>query len=174
MKNVAESYAMGLYNAARHIDCERTVADDLNGVAQLVDLCGEYFANRLVSDYEKAKLLREVLAGHVHPLTLEFTLLMLTRCQIKYLPDAVEGFQRLCGASDAAVSLRVPFELDEALLSRLGRRLAEEGLIPPERAENVSFDITVDETLLGGFIAAYGGYQLDASLKTALNKITRP
>lgn len=174
MKNIAECYAMGLYNAAQHLGCEREVADGLSDVARLLDLCGEYFSSRLVSDYKKAELLGEVLDGHVHPLTLEFMLLMFTRRQIKYLPAAAESFRRLCGASDSAVSLRVPFELDAALLSRLGRRLAEDGLIPQNRAENVSFDITIDETLLGGFIAAYGGYQLDASLKTALNKITRP
>lgn len=171
MKNISESYAMGLQSAARELGCESEVADELKDVALLYGLCGAYFADKTRTEMEKARVLQEALVGRVHPLTLEFAILMLTRRQFKYFPETAERYLNLCGASDAPVQLRVPFELDAALLERLKTRLIQEGLIPAQHADSARFEVIAEPELLGGFIAAYGGYQLDASLKTTLNKI---
>jgi F0F1-type ATP synthase delta subunit len=173
MKDIAESYALGLYNCARALGCERPVCEELGGLAQIIQNCGRHFSGSPLPEKEKACALREALARKTHLLTLEFALLLLARRQLKQLPAAARKFRELCGEGGEPVRLRVAFELDAALLERLKARLAEEKLIPARHAANARLEISVDPELLGGFVAQYGGYQLDSSLKTALKKITR-
>lgn len=171
MKRVAEVYAAGLYDAAQAHGCVETIAQELCFMMEFMEKCGKALRAAGLAGANASALIREVLGGHVHRLTLEFMLLMLSRHQIKFFPDAAKNYRKLCGMADEVVSLRIPYELDEDTFARLKARLTEVHLIPAEISDTAKFEIDVDEGILGGFIAAYGGYQLDASLKTALQKI---
>lgn len=171
MSKVAESYALGLFRAARELGCEEETAAGLASLRELLDAGAEFFKDGRVSESEKAALLGEALPGRVGPLALEFFLLMMERRQLKHYAAAAERYLKLTNSAKAAVSLRVPYELDEAVLSRLKARLVKEKLLPEEEAASATFEIVEDSALLGGFVAECGGRQLDASLKTALKNI---
>jgi F0F1-type ATP synthase delta subunit len=106
-------------------------------------------------------------------MTLEFCLLMIQRGYIKHLSAAAEHYRRLCGVADEIISLRVPFAPDEELAERLKARLADDGLIAHDIVDKAFFDVKLDRDLIGGFIAYYGGHQIDASIKTAITKFER-
>jgi len=173
MTPVSESYAGALFGAAESLGLVQTVADELRAVNDLLKQCGEYFKNPRVPAEEKAALLREHLADKVDPLTLEFTTLMLQRQYFKHLPAAVERFRRKSEQYSGAVtvSLRIPYEPDSETLEQLRGRLAAAGLIPAASAEKAKFQVSLDEKIIGGFIARSGGYQIDASLNTMLIKL---
>jgi ATP synthase F1 delta subunit len=170
MNKIAERYASGLYQAAEELGRVETVAADLLDVSALVKLSGDSLTGHMISDAEKAALLRELLTGQVNALTLEVVVLMAARHAIDTLPATAEEFERLAGKSKVPVHLRVPYPLDESVLSEMKIRLVEEKVIPREAASRAEFEVVVDESLMGGFIAECEGTQLDASFKTALDK----
>lgn len=170
MNRISKRYAAGLYEAAEELRCTDAVADELLDMASLVELTGESLSGPAISDAEKAALLRELLAGQVSPLTLEFVLLMVSRHVIGKLPEAAEEFERLSGKAKVVIHLRAPYPLPGEVLAGMIDRLVAEGLVPAGVADRAEFEATVDKSLLGGFIAEYGGRQLDMSFKTVLEK----
>jgi F-type H+-transporting ATPase subunit delta len=170
MNKIAVHYASGLYDAAEEIGCTKNVADELPAMASLVELSGELLAGPMLSDAERTSLLRSILTGQVSPLTLEFVLLMASRHVLNALPDAAAEFEKLSGRARVVVRLRVPYPLGDGVLAELRGRLVAEKIIPEKDAARAEFAITIDESLLGGFVAEYGGLQLDTSFKTVLEK----
>ena len=174
MIQVSERYAEALFSASTMLGCIGDVADELPEITSLVRQCGEYLYSPRVTADEKNALLGELLSDKFSPVTLEFLALMLKRRHLKYLAGAAERFRHMCDDffCRATVSLRVPFAPDQELLDRLKSRFALEGLIP-ENAENVSFQVTEDKEIIGGFIAYCNGHQIDVSIRTLLANIRR-
>jgi ATP synthase F1 delta subunit len=170
MNKIAERYATGLYDAAKELGSVDTVANELIEVARLLRLSGESLTGHMITDSEKAALLRELLTGQVNTLTLEFVILMASRHAITELPAAAAEFEKLTGRSKVPVRLRVPYPLEDDVLSDLKVRLVAEKIIPEGAENRTEFDVTIDASLLGGFIAECEGLQLDTSFKTVLEK----
>jgi F0F1-type ATP synthase delta subunit len=170
-KRTATRYADGLYHAAEELGCADAVAGELLEVARLIELAGDSLTGHMITDGEKAALLTTLLDGKVNPLTLEFVSLMAARHAIESLPDAATEFEKLAGKAKVPVYLRVPYPVDDELLAELKARLVAEKIIPEGTADRAEFVVTVDPSLLGGFIADCGGLQLDASFRTVLGKV---
>jgi len=165
-----ERYAEALYKAAQDLDCTGGVAGELSAMEEVLARCAAYFDNPLIGANDKSAVLQALLAGKVSPLMLEFVLLLAARRHLKHFRPAAEYFRRLSSRSKVVVRLRVPFEPGQDLLEQLKGFLSKEKLIPAD-AEEAHFQIIEDKELIGGFVASYDGYQIDTSLKTALNKL---
>ena len=168
-----ESYAEALYSAAEKLGCTDTVAGELPAIVELLSKCGSYLNSPLINAGDKATLLREALSDKVAPLTLEFTMLLTTRRHLKHFSAATGHFLQICGHGKPVVRLRLPYEPEQDMISRLTDRLTEAGLIPADSAEP-ELCIVEDRDLIGGLIASCNGYQIDTSLKTALRKMAIP
>ena len=142
-------------------------------IRELFDKCGWYLNDPQVGTEEKTDVLRALLMGKVHSLTLQFILLLLSRNHLKHMPAAIGRFEQICDDyyGKATVRLRVPYELTPGLLERLKLQLVERGLMHGHSAEKVTFQVELDESLIGGFIAECDGVQIDTSLKSALTKL---
>jgi F0F1-type ATP synthase delta subunit len=171
MKKVAQSYASALHIAAAEMGCIDAVAEDLLAAEALVAQCKDYLFSPMYTWRKKANMLREFLTGVMQPLTIEFMALMLSRRQIHSLPEAAGCFRALSGHAATVVQLRVPYEPDEALLKKLRGYFAESHLVSADKAEQAVIEVEIDADLIGGYVAYCEGYQIDASLKTALAKI---
>ncbi|MCL2664847.1 MAG: F0F1 ATP synthase subunit delta [Defluviitaleaceae bacterium] len=171
MKKVAQSYAAALYSAATEMGCAEDIADELTAAENLLNECSGYLYSPLHPWRKKAALLREFLTGHFNPLTIEFMILMLSRRQIKSLPEAASCYRLLSGLADTVVRLRVPYEPDELLLKKFRTYFADSKLLSKDKAESAVIEIELDKDLIGGYVAYCNGQQIDASLKTALAKI---
>jgi F0F1-type ATP synthase delta subunit len=168
-----EAYAESLFDAALALGCLDEVYGELPSVAGLMEECGRYLRDPHVGTAEKTSVLLDLLTGKVHPLTLQFLLLVLGRGHLRHMSDASKRFMQECADyyGYTTVRLRIPFEPDPGLLERLRPRLAEHGLISGRSMEKAEFQIELEEGLIGGFIAQCGGSQIDASLRTALVKL---
>ena len=168
-----ESYAEALFSAAESLEHIEGIGEELHVVEELFSQCGWFLHDPLISTTKKSIFLRDALIGHIHPLTLEFLLLMLSRHHLKHLHKAIERFRYLSDRhfGKATVHLRIPYEMEPALLEQLKSRLLQDGLIPVESAGKTEFVIELDKSVIGGFIAVCDGMQIDASLKTKLVKL---
>ena len=172
MIHVSEQYAEALYNAAESMRCVDDVCGDMRAMPELAELFSSYHANPRIGTNEKKRVIRELLAGKLNPLTLEFILLLLGRNHWKHLAGISTHFLRLYDAfsNKAVVQLTTPFEPDQAMQARLKARLIEKGLIPKD-AKEITIETIKDASIIGGFIAVCGGRRIDASLRTRLAKI---
>ena len=168
-----ESYAEALYKSAEDLGQIGSVSEELHEVEMLYAVCRRYLNDPRLSIRDKASFLREALTGKLHPLTLEFLLLLLGRNHLKYLPAAAGWYHHLSDrySGRVTVRLRIPFDLDHRLMERLKDRFVDDGLIPGASADKAEFHVELDSSLIGGFIADCGGKQIDASLKTALVRL---
>ena len=167
-----ERYAEALFNTAEKLGCTDIVVSELPDMVALIGQCSVYLSNPLIGTQKKAALLRELLAGKISPLMLEYVLLMTKRRHLKHFYASAKYFRFLSSRDKAIVELRVPFPPEQDMLESLLGRLRKEKLIPESAAE-AEFQIVEDKELIGGFIAYCNGYQIDTSFKTALNKMRR-
>ena len=165
-----ERYAEALFNTAENLGCLDDIISELPAMEELVRQCGGYLTDPLIGTGKKTDLLRELLSGQVCPLMLEYVQLMTARRHLKHFFTAAEHFRHLIVRDIAVVRLRVPFQPDPDILQRLKRRLIKDKLIP-DSVKDAEFRIVEDKDLIGGFVAYYDGYQIDTSLKTAINRL---
>lgn len=63
--------------------------------------------------------------------------------------------------------LVVSKEISEATKEKL------KSVVVNRQKADVDFDVTIDPSIIGGFILEYGTYRLDASARTQLNQVRR-
>lgn len=174
MITLSEKYARALFGASTDLGCVEDVADELPALRELAQRCAEYLNSPRVDIRVKVAAVQDTLSGRVNALTLEFFKLILRRCHLKHLSGVPEHFKRMCDdySHKATVTLRTPFALDRETVGRLKSRFERDGLIPAS-AESITFKVTEDKDLIGGFIAQCNGRQIDASVKSQLTKVRR-
>lgn len=170
MTPVYERYAGALFRAAENLGCSDTVIGELAAMDELIKQCGNYLNDPLISAGTKVAILRELLSGKVSPLILEYTLIMTSHRHLKHFHNAAEFYLQLSGHGKTIVTLRVPFKPDQDILEQIKSRLIKDKLIP-EGSRETELKIVEDEKLIGGLIASCNGYQIDTSLRTALQKL---
>ena len=173
MTPIAAGYAQALLYASRQRDSVKKVSEELPVVAGLITEHSVYFMNPRVAGREKAALMRDVLNGRADGLVIEFLKLLTQRRHLKHLPEIARQFDKLATEElgKIIVRLRIPYKPGKDMLDKLRDHLAARGLFPVQSKSGVSFDILLDKSLIGGFVAEYGGRLLDASVKTRLSRI---
>ena len=172
---IALGYAQALLKASLKQGSVEKLAKELPAVAPLISRHAVFFFNPRIAGREKAALLREALSGRADGLLVEFLVLLAQRRHLRHLSDIQPEFEKLAAAAlgKATVSLRIPYQPGKAMLDKLRAYLAERGLFPPGKKSGVRFEIQLDKSLIGGFIAECGGWSLDASIKTRLVRVEK-
>ncbi len=110
---------------------------------------------------------RKLLQGHVNPLALNMVLLLVERGRANLVPLIAAAFERIEDERERRVTAHVTaaMALTEAqradLSAALGRRTGRE----------VELDVTVDPSIIGGFIVRVGDELIDASVAARLRRI---
>ena len=170
MTPVYERYAGALFSAAEKLGCPDIITGEIPAIEELIKQCGSYLNDPQISTGAMVTILREVLSAEVSPLMQEFILIMAYHRHLMHFQEAAEHYRQLSGIGKAVVRLRVPFRPDPDTLERIKDRLIKAKLIPYTDKET-EFNVIEDKELIGGLIASCNGYQIDASLKTALQKL---
>jgi ATP synthase F1 delta subunit len=175
VKHLPESYAEALLTAARKLGCAGRVNEDMPGISGLVKLCAETLTDPRVKVRDAALMFRDVLNGKVCALSLEFTVLLITRNKLKYFPDIAESFEKLYEKTEGrkTVRIRMPFEPEAETLKGLEKKLALSGIVPGGEATDIDYKLIIEKNIIGGFIANHEDYQIDGSLKTAIAKVNQ-
>ena len=174
MISTEAGYAEALMRAAEQSGSLRRVADELYVLAQAMECGSWFFYNpRVRSSAHIASL--SALSGELDDLTLHFITLLASRRLLPALPAIQLHFDTLAlrALGDEMIKLRLPYAPGERLLDDLVTFLAEVGLFPAEKREQLQVDVILDQKLLGGFCAEYAGREYDASLKRKLDACKR-
>lgn len=127
--------------------------------------------NPTLKDKQIEDLLRSASAGDakLSEATSRFLALVVKRGRADMMQFIANAYVSLYCQHKKVVraSLTLPTAIDDKLTTRLG------ALVEKRSGSHVDFDVKVDETIGGGFILRYDTYQLDASLRTQLEKLHR-
>lgn len=121
----------------------------------------------IVSPFDKKKLLQDALGGRLSPELSRFLTLLNRNGRMgmaqEILRDFVTMYFRSIGVRQA--SLITAEEPSERLLQRL------KALVKEKTGDDVVIKVTVDPSIIGGFVFDVDEYLMDASVKHQLDKI---
>ena len=171
MEEIAEVYARALFEAANEAGALDRVHDELGQFADALDedrnlqmfLFSPYFSSeekkdgigRIVSDADER--------------TVNFLELLAERHRMPAIFRVRRDFDALWAEENKLlpVSVTSAVQLDDALVSDIGKRIEEQA------GRRVELSSSVDPDLLGGLVVRVGNMVLDASLRNRLERLRK-
>lgn len=167
---VARRYASALFRAALNAQQLPRVSEDLQQLRQslqTIDALRTFLYNPLIPRDRKRQRVAELFANELQPFTVRLLELVIEKRREPLLEAICEEFERLHEAHEgivrATIYSAVPLTESEqqALLQQLQQRTGKQ-IIP-------TFE--VDPSLIGGVRVKLGDYQIDGSLRGALERL---
>lgn len=167
---VARRYAQALFDLAREQDQLDQVEQDLQLVVGQIEEnpeVGEVLKHRLIAAAVKMDLVRQVFAGRVSPLTLNFLGVVTRRRREFHLTEMFEQYRILANEARGLteVSLRTAAEVPEENLAALRDALAS------HLGKQVTLKTALDPELMGGVVVQVGDTLMDGSVRTRLKRL---
>lgn len=127
--------------------------------------------NPTLKDEQKEALLRSASDATAEPSTASsrFIVLVVKRGRADVMQFIANAYVTLYCQHKKMVraSLTLAAPIDDKLSKRMS------AIVEKRSGSHVDFDVNIDKTIGGGFILRYDTYQLDASLRTQLDKLHR-
>lgn len=171
--SISRRYARALFELAREQGCLDRIHDELDGFNKLLagstDLQDVYLSPSYGRE-QQATILRKMLGGKVHTLTLNFLLLLASRSRMSVLEEVVRAFNELWDAEAKIVRVHIasaaplPAAAEKRLTDRLSSMMV---------GQRIEVTREVDPGLLGGAITRVGHTIYDGSLATQLSRLGR-
>ena len=171
MEEIAEVYARALFEAANEADALDRVHDELGQFADALDedrnlqmfLFSPYFSSE-----EKKDGVRRIVSD-ADERTVNFLELLAERHRMPVIFRVRRDFDALWAEENKLlpVSVTSAVELDDALVSDIGKRIEEQA------GRRVELSSSVDPDLLGGLVVRVGNMVLDASLRNRLERLRK-
>jgi len=169
--SLAGRYASALFDLARDQRQIESVGQSLDALGQaLLDSkdFNELVASPLVSREEAGKAFA-ALAPQIglDPITTNFIGVLARNGRKSQLQSVVRAFRRLAAEHRGEVTAEVVTArpLNDDQIAALRQQLRARA------GRDVTIDATVDPTLLGGIVVKLGSQQIDASIRTKLNRL---
>jgi F-type H+-transporting ATPase subunit delta len=164
---LADIYAHSLLDLAQEARIVELIAGDLETVAMLLARQPEleaFLASPYFAEQTKRNLIRSVLTGQLHALTVNFLSVMIEHNRGALLPQILGRYRQLYRAYQGyeAVSVTVAQSPSEDQLRKLTQDLAE-----AMRAK-IDLEVLVDPSILGGVIIRHSDKMLDNSVRGRL------
>jgi F-type H+-transporting ATPase subunit delta len=164
-------YATALFELARDSNALPAVEASLGRVRQALDESPTFrllVASPVVSRADAGKAIAAT-AGELQldPTTTNFLGVLAQNRRLNQLPQIIRAFRQLAaqhrGETTAEVTSAHPLDADQvdALKQQLRTRLGRD----------VTVDLSVDPSLLGGLVVKIGSQMIDSSIKTRLNSL---
>ena len=165
-------YAAALLAAAVETEVLDRIRQDVESLIAVLRQSAElaaFWEDPLLDAEVKGRVIRDLFAGKVDELTLNFLLLMAQRWRAGLIPQALGAFLDMAEERTGVVRAQVKtaVELSEEQAERLRERLAACS------GKEVRLQVEVDENLRGGLIARIGDTVFDGSLDTQLRRMHR-
>ena len=171
--SLAGRYASALFDLARDQRQIESVGKSLDALSQaLLDSkdFAELIASPLVSRDEAAKSFAALAPQlNLDPITANFLGVLARNGRKSELRNVIRAFRRLAaehrGETTAEIVTARPLNDDQ--LSALRQQLRTRA------GRDVSIDASVDPAILGGIVVKLGSQQIDASIRTKLNRLAQ-
>jgi F-type H+-transporting ATPase subunit delta len=167
---IAKPYAQALYSAATEQDILDQIVADVNQVLQLTqdsEDFDQFLTNPILSPQFKSEMFQQLLSETVHPLTLNFLLLLALKQRERSLVAILQMFLEIvdlqAGRLVAQVTSAVP--LTDAQKTTLSQQLNNYS-----EAE-VRLELNEDAAIQGGVIVRLGDTVFDGSIASQLQRM---
>ncbi len=167
---VARRYARALFEVALKQNRLQPTADDLAGLRTLLEESAElraFFYSPLIPRDRKTQRLREALQAQVQPHTLRLLELLVEKRREKFFEAVCEEFQKLQEAHQgiARATIESAAPLTEAEQDALVQKLQQ------STGKQIIPTFEVNPQLIGGVRVQIGDYQIDGTLRGALDRL---
>jgi F-type H+-transporting ATPase subunit delta len=169
---VAQPYAEALIDSAKSKGLIDEITNDMNIISQLLTSSADlkkFLGNPLAKPDSKKKVLNDILADQVSPTTFSFLMILVDRGRIDVLETVVERYLEL---AYKLASVEVAQVVSALPLSANQQELLIQKLQKITGAGEVKLKLSIDVSLLGGFIVKVGTQVIDASLLGQLKQIS--
>lgn len=172
MSGVVERYTGALADAAEERGALGPVADDMEGLAELLSSSSElrgFVEDPFILPAQKQAVFRDLLNGKVHEITLNFLVLLCEKRRERPLGDILSAFATLMDERRGVVTASVSsaLELTDTQRVQLTERLAKFS------GKEVRLETEVDPSLKAGFVARLGDQVFDGTVESMLNRLHR-
>jgi F-type H+-transporting ATPase subunit delta len=168
---LARRYAKAVIDLAQEADILKEVGKDLDRIAALFADSHELvnvFADPTIAPGAKEKVLSEVLEkGGVQELTMKFIHVVLGKGRILGIGEIAQAYREFLDQIENRVRARV---VSAAPLSKKEESGISDALSKISGKE-ITLEVEVDESLLGGVVAYIGSQVYDGSIKNQLTQI---
>jgi F-type H+-transporting ATPase subunit delta len=169
---VARSYAEALYEVAEKKGVQAQVEDSigaLEGTFNEVPLLRDFLASPTIDAARKKATLRKALKDQVHPIFMNFLMVLVDKRRQRMLADVAEQYRNLLDERQGRLHVQVTVARaqDERARAELPQQLSK------ALGRDVVPHVTVNPEILGGIIVRYGDRVLDGSLRRRLISMRR-
>ena len=167
---IAKPYAQALYSAATEQDILDQIVTDVNQILQLTEDLedfDQFLTNPILSPQFKSEMFQQLLSETVHPLTLNFLLLLALKQRERSLVAILQMFLEIvdlqAGRVVAQITSAVP--LTDAQKTTLSQQLSDYS------GAEVRLELNEDTTIQGGVIVRLGDTVFDGSITSQLERM---
>lgn len=167
---IAKPYAQALYDAAVEQDALDRIVGEANQIISLAQDSEDFegfLTNPILSPQFKSEMFQQLLSETIHPLTLNFLLLLASKQRERFLVAILQAFLELvdlkAGRVVAQVISAVP--LSDAQQADLVQQLSDYS------GAEVRLELSEDSTIKGGIIVRLGDTVFDGSVATQLQRL---
>ena len=171
MEEIAAVYARSLFEVAKEQDKLDVVREQLGAFADALDETRElqvFFFSPYFSTKEKEDGLERVVTD-ADPVIVNFLKLLIEKHRMPALFRIRANYDALWEEENKLLPVHITsaVELDNAIVSQLGDRIAE------QTDRKVEMSAEVDPDILGGIVVRVGNSILDASVRNRLEQLRR-
>ena len=167
---VAKPYARALFDAATEQQVVAQIVEDAHQLIELAEASpdfDEFVRNPIVSPQFKSETFQQILSEAIHPLSLNFLLLLTSKQRERWLVSALQIFLAIVDEKEgrlvAHVTTAIP--LTEIQQTDLINKLSAYS------GKQVRLEVNVDAAIKGGFILRLGDTIFDGSVATQLQRM---
>ena len=172
VESIVSPYAQALLSVAQSNDLTDRFGQDASLLAELLsvsDDLSQLFDNPIVDPEIKKGVLRQLAAEQIHPLMLNFSLLLIDRGRVQFLGRICEQYKELLRQLNKTVLAQVTSAIP---LSDRQQDEIRQKVLAMTGARQVELSTSLDPELIGGVVITVGSQVIDASLKGQLRRIS--
>nr|YP_010595292.1 ATP synthase CF1 subunit delta [Guinardia delicatula]WAJ58163.1 ATP synthase CF1 subunit delta [Guinardia delicatula] len=168
---IAAPYARALYDFSVEQNIMHQITADFQNLevflSKTEDLT-EYLSNPLVSTEKKREILEKTLKSELNAETFKFLLVLVSRDRINLLSTVIDSYLQLVYrlASIKTIEVSTAFAFTNKQKNTLIKKLKE-----LTNAREIRLEITVDSSLIGGFLIKTNSRVVDFTVKNQLQKL---
>jgi len=170
---IATPYARALFDFSVEKNIMHQITADFQNLEVFLKENQEltnYFNNPIVTADAKSKVLKKILNSQLNSETLKFLMVLIDRNRINLLPSIIEKYLEL--VYDAA-SIRMIEVLSAYPLDNFQKNTLIQKLKDLTGAREVRLIITVDSSLIGGFLIKTESKVIDFTIKNKLQNLAK-
>ena len=168
---IAAPYARALYDFSVEQNIMHQITADFQNLevflSKTEDLT-QYLSNPLVSTEKKREILEKTLKSELNAETFKFLLVLVSRDRINLLSAVIDSYLQLVYrlASIKTIEVSTAFAFTNKQKNMLIKKLKE-----LTNAREIRLEITVDSSLIGGFLIKTNSRVVDFTVKNQLQKL---